>query len=112
VDFFCGAGGLSCGFRQVGIKVMAGIDIEPKCQATYEANFPEAAFLCADVSSAVARQLFGIDVTRGDDNLIFAGCSPCQYWSKVPTARTHSGSGKALLRTSFVVLPSGGRGTS
>ena len=36
IDFFCSAGGVTCGFRQAGIEVIGGIDIDPICQLTYE----------------------------------------------------------------------------
>ena len=48
VDFFCSAGGVSCGFKQAGIDVLGGIDIDPACQKTYEKNII-AKYLCADV---------------------------------------------------------------
>jgi len=98
VDFFCGAGGLSCGFRQARIRVVAGIDLDERCRGTFDANFPEAEFLVADVSSPALSDALESVVARGDDELIFAGCSPCQFWSKVPTAREKSGASKALLR--------------
>jgi len=28
IDFFCGAGGITCGLQQAGIKVLGGIDID------------------------------------------------------------------------------------
>jgi DNA (cytosine-5)-methyltransferase 1 len=34
VDFFCGGGGMSYGMLQAGIKILAGIDCEPKCKET------------------------------------------------------------------------------
>lgn len=41
VDFFCGAGGLSCGFRQAGFKVVLANDIQDVCCETYRYNHPE-----------------------------------------------------------------------
>ena len=38
VDFFCGGGGMSYGMQSAGIQVLAGIDYEPSCKETYEAN--------------------------------------------------------------------------
>ena len=38
VDFFCGAGGMSYGLALAGIEVLAGIDIDASCRATYEFN--------------------------------------------------------------------------
>ena len=38
VDLFCGAGGLTRGLLDAGIKVRAGIDIDPFCEYPYEYN--------------------------------------------------------------------------
>ncbi len=43
IDVFCGAGGLSFGFRQEGFAVVAGIDADESCRHAYEANI-EAPF--------------------------------------------------------------------
>lgn len=41
VDFFAGAGGLSCGFVQAGFKVCFANDFEDVCVRTYRFNHPE-----------------------------------------------------------------------
>ena len=41
VDFFAGAGGLSCGFVQAGFKVVFANDFEDVCVRTYRFNHPE-----------------------------------------------------------------------
>ena len=41
VDFFAGAGGLSCGFTQAGFKVCFANDFEEVCVRTYRYNHPE-----------------------------------------------------------------------
>lgn len=38
VDLFCGSGGLTCGLRQSGVDVFAGVDFEKECQYPYERN--------------------------------------------------------------------------
>ena len=30
IDFFCGGGGMTCGLRQAGIDVIAGVDFDGK----------------------------------------------------------------------------------
>ena len=38
VDLFCGAGGLSYGFKEQSFHLAAGIDIDEACRYPYEAN--------------------------------------------------------------------------
>lgn len=91
VDFFCGAGGMSYGLARAGIKVLAGIDWDESCRKTYEANNKPARFLRRDISSLSPANLARyLAIRRHDDSLIFVGCSPCQFWSKVNTDRRKS----------------------
>ena len=36
IDFFCGGGGMTCGLRQAGIDVIAGVDFDENAKETYE----------------------------------------------------------------------------
>lgn len=97
VDFFCGAGGVTCGFKQANIEVLGGIDIDPKCKDTYEKN-NGTKFLNMDVSvidKAILEIEFGI--SKNDDNLIFVGCSPCQYYTNLKTDKSKSKKSRLLL---------------
>lgn len=82
LDFFCGAGGLSCGLRNAGVDVTAGFDKDARCSKTYEYNNPGSKFHEADIrhiSLETLRKATGIiDFT----NMLFAGCAPCQPFSK------------------------------
>lgn len=98
VDFFCGGGGMTAGMKQAGIEVIAGIDIDETCQATYEANNPKTKFLLKDVKEMKITELeTDLDVKRNDDNLVFIGCSPCQYWSIIFSSKKKSEKSKNLL---------------
>lgn len=98
VDFFCGAGGVTCGFRQAGINVLAGVDIDATCKKTYEENNLGSQFLCADVSNLPLGYLSDkLNIGVNDDNLIFVGCSPCQYYSNINTDKTKSTTTRLLL---------------
>lgn len=98
VDFFCGAGGMSCGFSQAGVKVLGGIDIEGQFRETYLANNQGAKFIQRDITKYKAYELQDeLLLSRYDDNLIFVGCSPCQYWSKINTSKRHSVRSSNLL---------------
>jgi len=97
VDFFCSLGGVSCGFKQSGINILGGIDIDPNCKLTYEKN-NDAKFLQADVSNLKKEKLIEVfKIKKRQDNLIFVGCSPCQYYSNIKTDKTKSCSTRLLL---------------
>ncbi len=86
VDFFCGAGGMSCGFSQAGVKILAGIDIEKQFEKTYLENNKTAKYINEDITKYKPEQLQQtLSLKKFDDKLIFIGCSPCQYWSKINT---------------------------
>ena len=98
VDFFCGAGGMSYGLSEAGIRVLGGIDNSTDCQQTYEANVPGAKYVRRDITRLSAPELgrrLGLKVN--DPDLVFCGCSPCQFWSKIRTDRTKS------LKTAFLL---------
>jgi DNA (cytosine-5)-methyltransferase 1 len=91
VDFFCGAGGMSCGFSQAGVKILAGIDIERQFEHTYKANHNGAKFINRDITQYLPAELENeIQLRKYDDDLIFIGCSPCQYWSQINTDKRKS----------------------
>lgn len=97
IDFFCSIGGVSLGFKQAGIKVLGGIDIDESCKETYEKNI-DAKFLAEDVSLLNFKKIateFGI--RRNQRNLIFVGCSPCQYYSNIKTDKEKSSKTRLLL---------------
>lgn len=97
VDFFCGAGGVTCGFSQIGIEVLGGIDIDPKFKETYEKN-NKSVFINKDVSNLKPSKLQKLlPVEKNDDDLIFVGCSPCQYYSNINSDKEKSEDGRLLL---------------
>jgi DNA (cytosine-5)-methyltransferase 1 len=99
IDFFCGAGGMSYGLARSGVKILAGIDCDPTCKATYEHNNKPARFLERDIAMLHPIELATeLGVERNDDDLILVGCSPCQFWSKINTDKTKSQKSAFLLR--------------
>lgn len=86
VDFFAGAGGLSCGFTQAGYKVSFANDFEDVCVRTYIYNHPE---LPAD-------KVLKCDIRDVVDNIgeyvkhqvdIVVGGPPCQGFSSANQQR-------------------------
>lgn len=88
VDLFCGAGGLSEGFRLAGFQSVVGTDYDAAAGATYTANHSKhgTKFVLGDlrdpdVQEAVKAALNGRPVD------VVAGGPPCQAFSQV---RNHS----------------------
>ena len=78
VDLFCGAGGLTHGLVRGGIRVAAGIDLDPNCRFPYEAN-NRAEFVEADVRKVSGKQLQAL--WGNESYSLLAGCAPCQSFS-------------------------------
>jgi len=81
IDLFCGAGGLSEGFRQAGFRVLAGNDVMPSAGATFRATHPEAKFYSKPASELSADELFAdLGLVRGQLDCLIGG-PPCQGFS-------------------------------
>lgn len=89
IDLFCGAGGLTRGLMDAGIRVVKGIDLDDTAANTYEKNNPGAKFMPADIRTVNAADLMD-GVERKGADLLIAGCAPCQPFSK----HTSSNGGK------------------
>lgn len=98
IDFFCGGGGMTCGLRQAGIDVIAGVDFDKEAKRTYEINNPGSVFVETNIRE-LEDDYFEkkLSVRRNDDNLILIGCSPCQFYSIINTSREKSKASKDLL---------------
>lgn len=86
VDFFAGAGGLSCGFLQAGFRVCFANDFEDVCVRTYKFNHPELS----------SKKVLKEDIRRIVDNIsdyisenvdIVVGGPPCQGFSSANQQR-------------------------
>lgn len=98
VDFFSGAGGLTYGLRTAGIDVIAGIDNDDSCKETFENNNRGALFLEKDLTKYTPYELEkDLKIKRRDDHMIFAGCTPCQYWSVIQTSKEKSEKARNLI---------------
>lgn len=99
IDFFCSGGGMSYGLMLAGIDVIAGIDIDISCKETYEANIPNSKFIHADIKKLKADELKKhVSINICDNNLVFVGCSPCQFWTGMNTNKTNSKKTRNLLK--------------
>jgi DNA (cytosine-5)-methyltransferase 1 len=82
IDFFCGAGGLTRGLMDAGMQVVAGIDVDQRCRETYERNNTPARFYEREIRDLSLREVWKILGSRRTSDLLFAGCAPCQPFSK------------------------------
>ncbi len=78
VDVFCGVGGLTRGFVEEGIPVLAGIDSDASCRHAYEYN-NGARFIHEDIGSVRACDISAL-YPEGDIRVL-VGCAPCQSFS-------------------------------
>lgn len=84
VDLFCGAGGLSFGLQNAGLKIKAGVDVDPSAEFPFTEN-TQSEFVHRDV-----RHLAPEDVVAlyGDSSVrVLAGCAPCQPFSTYSNTR-------------------------
>jgi len=106
VDVFCGAGGLSLGLRQGGIIVRAGLDAGLHCIATYRRILTGTDGTIADVRTLKAKDI--LRHVRFKDNLVLAGCPPCQMFSQLHRRKLREPLGEeftAYLRLLWSVRP-------
>ena len=85
VDLFCGAGGLSEGFRQAGFRTVLAVDSNPVALRTYRLNHPEVPedrVICEDLVDfrRDGERLRGLLADERIDVLI--GGPPCQGFSR------------------------------
>lgn len=89
IDFFCGGGGITKGLSDAGIKVLGGIDISPDLKRTYEENNHNK-FVNFDIRTISGSDIYKEfpEIEGNEDNLLLAGCAPCQPFSKQRRANT------------------------
>lgn len=78
LDLFCGAGGMSCGFRMAGFDIVGGVDFEPSAIKTHEHNFPNGVNYCGDIRE-FTNEMIKENFPDGVDVII--GGPPCQGFS-------------------------------
>jgi DNA (cytosine-5)-methyltransferase 1 len=81
VDIFCGAGGLTHGLLRAGVRVEAGIDVDPAASYAYCSNNAGARFLRWDVGRKNYPSIAKLFARR--KYRLLAGCAPCQPFSKL-----------------------------
>lgn len=80
VDLFCGVGGLTRGLLDAGLEVIAGYDIDPTCQFTYEHN-NHVEYNIENIREVNGNEIDNLYVDNAVKVLV--GCAPCQPFSQM-----------------------------
>lgn len=78
IDLFCGAGGLTRGLLNAGVKVRVGIDCDPVCEYPYVFN-NKADFILKSITDIKGQELN--KYYKNGNVRLLAGCAPCQTFS-------------------------------
>jgi len=77
LDLFCGAGGLSYGFKLAGFSIVGGVEWDKAAMETHSTNFKSKFEFCGDIKEisdeTIIKNLKGVDVIIGGP--------PCQGFS-------------------------------
>lgn len=84
IDIFSGCGGVSCGLSLAGFKVKSAVEIEKHAVDTYLNYIPlsNVKVLNEDICNLEGKQILKAAKIKKDDIYLFAGCPPCQNFSR------------------------------
>lgn len=74
IDLFSGAGGLTLGLKDAGIRALVAVEFRPEAIETYKKHTPEAEHFCTDLREV------NFSKYRGAARLVYGG-PPCQPFS-------------------------------
>lgn len=81
IDLFCGAGGLSEGFKQAGFTVLAANDFDSYSASTFKIANPNVKFIDGPIQSIKADDFLSITGLKVGELDCLAGGPPCQAFS-------------------------------
>jgi len=98
VDLFCGAGGLTNGFRRAGFNIAAGVDADPTCGHAFEHN-NQGVFVERQIEHMPAEEIDAL-YPKGKSRVLI-GCAPCAPFSAYTPKHKQLRSGKWSLLSVF-----------
>ncbi len=81
VDFFSGAGGLTCGLNMAGFDSILGSDINKTYAQTFAKNHPQAHVITNDIKELSEHEIFRLVGLKVGELDLIAGGPPCQGFS-------------------------------
>lgn len=83
IDLFCGVGGFTRGFKDVGFTVLLGVEKNQTIATTFHMNFPESIVLVEDV-----QEIHSIEIERlvGMPDVVI-GSPPCEAFTRANPKR-------------------------
>lgn len=84
IDIFSGCGGVSCGLSLSGFRVKSAVEVEKHAVDTYLNYVPlsKVKVLNEDICNLSGEQILKAAKIKKDDIYLFAGCPPCQNFSR------------------------------
>lgn len=86
IDLFAGAGGLSSGFRDAGVHVLASLELNKVYAKTHQANHADGRHVAGSASIITPSEFANTAEIGGEIDLIIGG-PPCQTFSNIGKAK-------------------------
>lgn len=80
IDLFCGAGGMTAGFKEAGVQSVLSNDIEESACITLKINNPEIDVFCGDIIESETKEHI-VKIAKQEKADIICGGPPCQGFS-------------------------------
>ena len=81
IDLFSGCGGTSAGLRDLGMRILCGVDLDPSALKTFRRNIEGATTIETDVRELTVEELREL-VDIPETGILLSACAPCQPFSR------------------------------